>query len=379
MDKKIKVLFFIHDLSYGGAEKVLINLANNIDASKFDITVQTMFDVGVHKDKLKEQVKYIAGFKLMPRGNSHFFKIFSPSFLYKLFIKDDYDIIISYLEGPPARIISGCTKKSTKKICWIHIQIDDLEKYKVGFRNYNEANRTYNSFNQLIFVSNTVKNSFEKIAPKVTTKKDVLYNTNDTEDILKKSKYPVDDVIFDRNTINICSVAKITESKGYDHLARVHKRLISEGLMHHIYILGVGEQRKEIEQYLIKNNLTNTFTFLGFKDNPYKYVAKCDLYICSSHREGFSTAVTEALIVGTPVVSTLCSGAQELLGYKNEYGLVVENSEQGIYQGLKYMLTQPEELKRYKRLAKERGKLFSKENTVKAVENMLKRIVGDSS
>ena len=369
--KKIKILFFIHDLSYGGAEKVLVNLVNNMDLNNFDVTVQTMFDVGIHKNKLASHVKYIAGYKHMFRGNSYFFKLFSPKYLYKKFIKEDYDIVISYLEGSPARIISGCTSENIKKVCWIHIQLDDISRYKAGFRNLEEANTCYNSFDQLVCVSQTVKDSFMKTAKDVLTDITVLYNTNETEEIIEKSKEIVTDIMLDKDIINICSVAKITETKGYDHLAHVHKRLINEGLRHHIYILGVGKQREEIEKYLKENELTDTFTFLGFKENPYKYVANCDLYVCSSHREGFSTAVTESLIVGTPVVSTLCSGAQELLGYNNEYGLVVENSEEGIYQGLKYMLANPNELKRYKELAKERGKFFSREKTVKAVEEML--------
>lgn len=86
---------------------------------------------------------------------------------------------------------------------------------------------------------------------------------------------------------------------------------------------------------MIENNLTDTFTFLGYRDNPYKYVKKADLYVCSSRREGFSTAVTEALIVGTPVVSTNCSGAYELLGKNNEYGIVTENNEDALYEGIK--------------------------------------------
>lgn len=375
--KKIKILFFIHDLSYGGAEKVLINLVNNMDSNCFDITVQTMFDVGVHKNKISESIKYIPGFKYMFRGNSYFFKLFSPKFLYKYFVRQDYDIIVSYLEGPTARIISGCQNKLIKKVCWIHIQLDDLNMYKLGFRNSSEADCCYNSFDKIICVSNTVLDSFSKIAPKVNVDREVLYNTNETEEILVKSKEKVNDVYFDQNIINICSVAKITESKGYDHLAHVHQKLIKEGLKHHIYILGVGEQREEIELYLKRNNLTDSFTFLGFKENPYKYISKCDLYICSSHKEGFSTAVTEALILGIPVVSTLCSGAQELLGYNNEYGLVVENSENGIYYGLKYMLTHPKELLRYRELAKQRGLYFSKEKTVKAVEEMFLKVNGE--
>ena len=159
--------------------------------------------------------------------------------------------------------------------------------------------------------------------------------------------------------------------KGYDRLARVHKKLIDEGLNHHIYILGIGEDEDKINRYIKENNLQETYTLLGFRDNPYKYVSKCDLFVCSSYREGFSTAVTESLVVGTPVVSTLCSGAQELLGYNNEYGLVVENSEDGIYEGIKKLLEDRELLNYYKEKAIERGSFFSKEKTVKAVEDMI--------
>ena len=77
------------------------------------------------------------------------------------------------------------------------------------------------------------------------------------------------------------------------------------------------------------------------------------------------------MIVGTPVVSTLCSGAYELLGKNNEYGIVVENSEGGIYEGLKTLLNNQDLLNYYKEKVKERGKLFSKEKTIKAVENMI--------
>lgn len=122
------------------------------------------------------------------------------------------------------------------------------------------------------------------------------------------------------------------------------------------------------------NKLEDTYHLIGFRDNPYKYVAKCDLFVCSSYREGFSTAVTESLVVGTPVVSTLCSGAQELLGYNNEYGLIVENSEEGIYKGLKKLLEDKELLEYYKKKAAERGSFFSKEKTVAAVEKMLDEI-----
>jgi glycosyltransferase involved in cell wall biosynthesis len=70
--------------------------------------------------------------------------------------------------------------------------------------------------------------------------------------------------------INICSVGKVAEVKGFDRLARIHKKLVDEGINNHVYILGVGDQQAVIEDYLRKNNLTNSFSFLGYKTNPYK-------------------------------------------------------------------------------------------------------------
>ena len=51
-----KVLFLIHDLGPGGAEKVLVNLVNNMDKSKFDITVMSIFDVGVNRQYLASDI-----------------------------------------------------------------------------------------------------------------------------------------------------------------------------------------------------------------------------------------------------------------------------------------------------------------------------------
>ena len=106
--------------------------------------------------------------------------------------------------------------------------------------------------------------------------------------------------------------------------------------------------------------------------NPYKYIAKCDLFVCASVAEGFSTAATEALVLGVPVCTVDVSGMKEMLGESNEYGIVTENSEKALYEGIKRLLDDPELLAHYKRAAEERGKHFSKENTVKAVEDMLR-------
>lgn len=365
-----RILFLIPNLMHGGAEKVLVNLLNNLDNTKYHITLFSIFDCGVNKGDLNPAIRYQYKFKKIFRGNSQIFKLFSPEFLYHWLIKEDYDIAIAYLEGPASRIVSGCPDTKTRKIAWIHTTLNDSQLIKVGFRSLREAVVYYRKFDKIIGVSKEVVDSVTRnISNMMTT--DVIYNVNETDQILQHSNEVVSEITFDKSLINICSVGKIVPVKGFDRLLEVHKRLLDEGYKHKVNIIGIGEEQKSIVRRAKELGVEESFKFIGFHKNPYKFVSKCDLYVCSSRREGFSTAVTEALVLGIPVVSTNCSGATELLGENNEYGLVVENSTEGLYQGMKTMLSNPENLSHYKKQAEIRGSFFSKENTVKAVENML--------
>jgi glycosyltransferase involved in cell wall biosynthesis len=360
-----KLLFLIPNLKHGGAEKVLVNLVNNLDKKKFEVTLYSIFDVGVNKDFLNGDVRYKYKFKKYFRGNTYFFNLFSPGFLFKWLIKEEFDVVISYLEGPATRVISGCRNPSTKKIAWIHIELN-MQQIHTGFRNIEEATENYSKFNCIVGVSKKVIEDFGELIPcRVPLK--VLYNTIETESILALGNEPVD-VYFESDVINIMSVGKIIKTKGFDRLLEVHKKLIDDGYRVKTYILGIGQEMTVLKDKAKELNISDSFIFLGFDKNPYKYLSKCDLYVCASHREGFSTAVTEALVLGIPVVSTEVSGAKELLGENNEFGIVTENSTNGIYLGLKEMLDKPEKLAHYKDQAIARGNMFSKDNAVKVHE-----------
>ena len=136
-------------------------------------------------------------------------------------------------------------------------------------------------------------------------------------------------------------------------------------------MLGEGPERNSLQEYIQENGLERNITLLGYQLNPYKYVAKCDLFICASFAEGFSTAATEALIVGIPVCTVEVSGMKEMLGENNEYGLVVENNDEALYQGIKRFFDEPGLLEYYTKQAEIRGKDFSAEKTVRKVEKML--------
>lgn len=364
-----KILFLIHDLGQGGAEKVLVNLVNNMDRSKFDISVTVLFGGGVNEQFLKPDIHYRAVFPKEVPGNSKLMKLLTPEQLHRLCVKEKYDIEVSYLEGPAARVISGCRDGDTKLVSWIHVEQHTMEKLARSFRSEQEARACYDRFDQTVCVSRYVHDDFCRILGFEKPCR-VLYNTVESDRILALASEAAPELVDD-GKIRLAAVGTLKASKGYDRMLRIIKGLKEEGYPVHLYILGIGPQRQSLENYVCDNGLADTVTFLGYQTNPYKYVSKCDLFLCASHAEGFSTAATEALIVGTPVCTVEVSGMKEMLGDNNEWGIVTENDEEALYQGIKRLLDDPALLAHYKEKAARRGKDFSTEETVRAAEHML--------
>ncbi len=364
-----KILFLIHDLGHGGAEKVLVNLVNHMDRNKFDITVMSLFDVGVNKQFLKSDITYKSCFKRMPKGNSHLMKILSPQRLHKWLIKDHYDIEIAYLEGPCSRIISGCPHPNTKLISWIHCTMQNTKMLSASFRSLKEAQQCYRRMNIMVFVSKGVMEAFSQCCP-TANQKIVIYNTNESSLIQTKSAqvspHPLPPAKF-----HWCGIGKVEENKGFDRMLRIQKRLLEEGYDIHYHIIGTGSLETALKEWCHTNGIHRTVSFEGYQTNPYVFLKNCDFYACASYSEGFSTAATEALIVGTPVCTVDVSGMKEMLGENNEYGIVTENNEDALYAGIKRLLDDPRLLQYYTEQAVLRGKAFSTEETVRAVEDML--------
>lgn len=368
-----KILFLIHDLGPGGAEKVLVNLVNNMDTEQFDITVMTIFDEGVNRQFLSQKVTYKYCFPRGVRGNSHMMKLLTPKQLHRWLIKDRYDVEVAYLEGPCARIVSGCEDPDTKKVAWIHIEQRTEKRAARSFRSYREAVNCYNALDKIVCVSRTVKEDFLELLP-VSTSTTVLYNTNESEKIIASAREEVEPGLFCEEEIKLVGVGKLLKNKGFHRLIPMVKGLRDSGLPVHLYILGNGPMKEELENLAAEHGAAEYVTLLGYQTNPYKYVAKCDLFLCASYAEGFSTAATEALIVGVPVCTVEVSGMKEMLGENNEWGVITENNDDALYRGIKSLLEDPARLAYYKERAEVRGKTFSTKNTVNAVEEMLRKL-----
>lgn len=368
----IKILFFIPELSGGGAEKVLRNLVNNMDQTEFDITVQTVSEE-------KEPEKYLASgirYKAINRCKSslgkklfnYWYRLCAElKMLYPLYIRDNYDIEIAYLECGATKAIAGSTNKRAVKLAWVHC---DLAKKEGMAEAVEKLKKQYSAYDKVICVSESVKKSFIHMLgnhPETM----VLYNVNDEDEIREKAEAFV---VPKGPECHLLAVGRLTRQKGFDRLLEACSMLKREGFAFRLQILGEGPERVNLEKQIQENHLETCVQLMGFQSNPYPYIKAADLVVCSSRYEGLSTVAIESMILGTPVLTTPCSGMEELLG-DSEYGLITEDSSEGLYTGLRTILEKTHLLNTYAGLVKVRGEEFTKNRTVQEIEDFFQELI----
>ena len=373
----IKILFFIEKLDGGGAEKVLRNLVNSMDQSQFDITVQTIWKFDGSKllvPGIRYRYCYNQPFSLVnslkSRCFNNLFRVEAAlKLIYPLHIKDDYDIEIAYLECGATKVIASSTNKKAKKLAWVHC---DIKKAMADAQAFVAKNtERYRKYDRVVCVSQNVENSFRELFSD-TVPTDVIYNTIDNDLIIEQSRKSISEIKKQKFTVVI--LGSLYPPKNIPRLLKSTRRLLDDGLDFDLWILGDGADRKSIETMISENDLQNNVILWGFRESPYPFIAMADLLVCSSNYEGFSTFITEGLILGRPIVTTDCSGMRKLLG-DSEYGLITENDDDAFYEGMKRMLTDDVLRAHYTTQSAKRGQDFRREHLVRKTEEYFKQLV----
>ena len=369
---KKKILFLVESFAGGGVEKVFIDLINNMDISKYDITVMSIWDYGVRKKDLRKDVKYKSIFPNI-KGISKVFHNFveksDGKLLYKLGIREKYDIEIAFIEGRATKIIGASSNPNSKKIAWVHVDLSNGHWTNKVFKNSILLEKDYyKKFNDIVCVSNSVKEGFKKLFGNDFENIHVKYNPIIASEVIKKSHEEITDIVKPKDKKLLITSGRLNSQKGFDNLLEACNKLNKDGLEYELWILGEGWGRPQLENLIIKYNLNNV-KLLGFKENPYKYIKQGDLFICSSRNEGFSLVIAEAMILGLPVISTNCSGPNELLNF-GEYGFMVENAEDALYEGLKESLNDEEKLRYYIEKSQERIGFFNYKERISNIEEL---------
>lgn len=388
-----KLLFVVHTLQVGGAERVLLNLLKNIDKEKYDITVLAIVNDGVYVKEVQniEGIKYkylFNAFFKKSRENkksklykpcrklmSMIWKIYLllikyfPKQMYKVAVKKDvYDIEIAFLEGKVSKFVANSSNKNSKKIAWIHTDINNVSGINT-FKNIEEEKQCYKTFNKIVCVSEEVKKRFTM----KTDIKENLYvqmNPINSKEILQRSNEEIVKNLNNKGLV-VSTVGRLVKEKGYDRLLEIHKKLIDEGILHTLWIVGEGEERKKLEDYIRDNKLEDTVNLVGYTTNPYKYVKNSDIFVCSSRIEGLSSALIEATILEKIIVTTDCPGTKEILGENGQASIIVENSTEELYKGLRNVLTDFNLRERLSEKIKTRSNILNIKHVMKQIEKII--------
>lgn len=370
-----RILIAIRSLGGGGAEKVLIKVLEKLPKDKYEIDLLLLEKEGVYVREVEKKFNLIVfDKKIVKLSNVKWIRkihslyrhirwkvYFKFPWLFNLYLRQDYDVEIAFLEGLTSKVIAA-RKNKAKKIAWIHT---DLKKHRILTEK--EERAMYKAFDRIVVVSKGGLESFVHLYPEYQSKCQVIYNPIDKVEILEKAKQ----LECNAEPLTIIAVGRLTYAKGYDILLKAVKELIDEGIIFKLLILGEGEERKNLEDYILDNQLNQYVKLAGFCENPYRYINSADIFIVSSRYEGYPLGLCEALVLGKPVIATACTGPVEILE-NNKYGMVVKVEDvNSLKQAIKKMCIKEEVRIKYANLARQRARLMDIDVSIKQIENLL--------
>lgn len=361
-----KILFMCINMNIGGTEKALLTMLNEIDDSKYDITLLMLEEYGGFLNEVPRfvKVKYVDEYKsiksfvneppkilikrlikneeyligLSTLLNYSISKITNNiSYYYKYILKnvkkidEEYDLAVAYA-GPMDFITYFVLNKikAKKKVQWIHFDIN-----KIGF-NRKFAKRNYKKFDKIFVVSEEGKEKLINLIPALNNKVEAFFNIiscNLIENMSKNEK-SFDD-LFDG--VRILTVGRLSKEKGQELTINVLARLKNEGYKVRWYCIGDGPEKYNYRNRIKRLDIENDYILLGSKLNPYPFMKDCDIYVQPSKHEGYCITLGEARCFDNPIVTTNFTGANEQI--KNEItGLVCDISEEGVYKSVKRLL-----------------------------------------
>lgn len=353
--RKKRFLFFNDSMTLGGTEVLLVDLLNHLVAKDCNVTLllpsPSSQNILINKLSPNIEIRYLYDETISHRSRKieENLMIFFPKFFSKLkgVRASNYDEVVCFKECFYARIFSVM---NIPKMLWVH---NILYRRTYEVRSFKErlavwlnklqlkvSQKSYDNYDKVICVSDACKQAYHNVlhngdSPRQDIR--VLYNAVDLTKIIEKSKEPIEDL--PQSEMKFILITRVSPEKRTDRLINASARLRDEGYNFHVYIIGEGLEAVESEYVRVKK-LDNVISFLGQKENPYPYILQSNWLLCVSERESFSLALLEAMTLKTPVITTNCGGPSDIVA-GGKYGILVDNSTEGVYDGMKRVLDDP--------------------------------------
>lgn len=314
------VLFVIDSLNCGGAEKSLLSLLPLLDKERYHISLWILHRGGILENLIPKWIDIIEvnlssfdslKFKMAYVLHSFYIRILrflhihqhGAESLWKTTgwarkgLNQTFDVAIAYQQGFPTYLVASKIK-AKKKIAWVNADI-----FNVGY-NIPFTIPFYEKFDYIVPVSNSLQEKMQKELPQFTGKYLCVYDILNPELIRKMSLESVADITKEEKTPTLVTVARMAPPKGYDIAVDAAHFLKEKGIPFIWYFIGDGSEKHKILEMIKDYHLQNQVRLLGLKTNPYPYMRLCDIYVQPSKFEGFGMTISEAKILGKPVVST---------------------------------------------------------------------------
>jgi len=325
--KNKKVLIILNDLSGGGAERIFVNIANDFTDTGLETELLLGKKQGVYFDALKgkipvHELKAVSLFQYVKR---------LPAFLKNtdythIFTASDYISVATVIAKKkiklPAKIIATLHYNLPYQLSILPLPQRAWIKY---------LNRQYISkADEIVAVSNGVKDGFRKtVGDDKSNHLKTIYNPVFDDSLYKKGREEIEEDYFEKGKTTLINVARLEGQKNQQLLINAFQIAFRQNNNLQLLIIGTGSLEKELRNQIDELGLQDKIYLLGFKQNPFAYIAKSDLFVLSSSYEGLPTVIIEALASGVNVVSTDCpSGPDEILEH-GKYGWLAENNNAG--------------------------------------------------
>ncbi len=328
-NKKIKLLFFANNLEWGGVARVLINILNGLNKSKFEIVLALVEKKGVFLNKVPKDIRIIFIRKEKYLKNKSFFawafRYLKDLYnVYKIVNSECPDIVLDIIgQLTPKILFVMLFRRKTKFITNVHAHIstansETLSNLKINFF-FNRVSimllmMACRRADKVICVSEGVSEDINKNFNVPKNKMVVIYNPHDIKEINKLKNEEIYEDWFKNNNPKIISVGRLYFLKGHKYLLKAFKFVRENGINANLIILGDGIEKANLENLARKLGIEKYVIFAGFKENPYKYMKNSDVFVLPSLSEAFPCVLIEAMVCGVPVVATRCpSGPEEII------------------------------------------------------------------
>ena len=306
-----KIYFLLPGLNFGGAERVIFTLCNDLDRTKFEPTLVLFNKSGMPLEFLKKDVRVID--MKISRIRYAVFGVF------KLIRSDKPDIVFGGW-GEVSALLSPFIP-FFKKTKFVARETNVVSKH-VQRREIRFLYKFYNNFNKIIAQSDDMQHD---LIEHWKIKSDKIVKINNPVDVeMIQSQMKISEKIFSSEYKNVVAIGNLTGRKGFDMLLRVFEKLKNEPIR--LHILGDGAAKENLMRLKQELGLEN-ICFLGNVKNPYPYLYQSDLFVLSSRYEGFPNVLLEAGVCGVYALANDCPGGIDEIIQETVNGEIMDISQ----------------------------------------------------